>query len=162
MIEGFEEEFRFLSNFYVAPVTFEGRRYPSSEHAFQAAKCAVDAEKDRFTDPARFPGWAKREGQKVVMLGHWNEIKLDVMQRVVLAKFMQNPDLKQKLLATGEEELVEVNDWHDNFWGDCRCLAIDSPRHGRSFECQTPGQNHLGYILMRTRDALRESERKGS
>lgn len=31
----------------------------------------------------------------------WDEVKLDVMYRVVLAKFTQHPDLRQLLMNTG-------------------------------------------------------------
>lgn len=38
MIAGFRDDFRFLSNFYNAPVTYNGVTYKNSEAAFQAAK----------------------------------------------------------------------------------------------------------------------------
>ena len=62
------------------------------------------------------------------------------MLDVVRAKFDQHPDLAQKLLATGDEELVEGNDWGDIYWGVYK---------GR-------GNNMLGKILMRVRAELRE------
>ena len=39
------------------------------------------------------------------------------MYEIVLAKFTQNPDLKKKLLATGDEHLEEGNTWGDTIWG---------------------------------------------
>ena len=60
------------------------------------------------------------------------------MEYVVECKFYQNPELLQKLIDTGDEELVEGNTWHDNFWGNCTCE-----------KCRDiPGENHLGKILM--------------
>ena len=38
MIDSFEGKYRFLSNFYLSPITYEGIEYPSVEHAYQAAK----------------------------------------------------------------------------------------------------------------------------
>ena len=60
------------------------------------------------------------------------------MYDVCKAKFTQNPELAEKLLATGEQELVEGNNWNDTFWGMCR---------GK-------GKNMLGNILMKIREEL--------
>ena len=61
------------------------------------------------------------------------------MYEIVLAKFTQNPDLKKKLLATGDEHLEEGNTWGDTIWG-----TVDGV-----------GENRLGKILMRVRDELK-------
>lgn len=63
------------------------------------------------------------------------------MHDIVRAKFEQNPDLRQKLLSTGSEELIEGNTWGDTFWGVCK----------------GSGQNWLGRILMFVRDEVREA-----
>ena len=60
---------------------------------------------------------------------------------IVLSKFASNPVLKNLLLDTNNEELVEGNTWNDTYWGAC---------NGR-------GQNHLGKILMKVRSLLKES-----
>lgn len=85
------------------------------------------------------PSEAKRLGRRVRLRSDWEQVKYDVMLDVVRAKFNQHPDLAQKLLATGDEELVEGNDWGDTYWGVC---------NGR-------GKNMLGKILMRVRAELR-------
>ena len=69
------------------------------------------------------------------------EVKDKVMYEIVLAKFTQNPDLKEKLLATGDEYLEEGNTWGDTIWG-----TVDGV-----------GENRLGKILMRVRDELNET-----
>ena len=38
------------------------------------------------------------------------------MEEIVRAKFTQNQDMKQQLLATGNLVLEEGNGWHDTFW----------------------------------------------
>ena len=58
-----------------------------------------------------------------------------------MAKFTQNEELKEKLLATENEELVEGNTWHDTYWG----------------VCNRRGKNKLGKILMRIREELRDA-----
>lgn len=69
------------------------------------------------------------------------------MTTIVAMKFEQNSDLASKLLAT-TGWLEELNTWHDNTWGNCCCARCSN----------TLGQNHLGRILMKVREALRSQE----
>ena len=41
VIDSFVGEYYFLSNFYPCSIEHDGLRYPSSEHAYQAAKSGV-------------------------------------------------------------------------------------------------------------------------
>ncbi|MCY4585569.1 MAG: NADAR family protein [Bryobacterales bacterium] len=136
-IERFAGENRFLSNFFLKPLTWNGERWPSAEHAYQAAKCSRP-EQFRMFRNAPTPGAAKRLGRKVEMRGDWDRVKEKVMLSVVRAKFA-DPYLRRRLLATGEAELVEGNEWGDRFWGVCRGA----------------GENRLGKILMRVRTEIR-------
>lgn len=81
---------------------------------------------------------AKREGYKVKLRENWEDIKIDVMYQIVLAKFSQNEFLKQKLIATGREWLEEGNTWGDRTWGTVNGV----------------GQNLLGHVLMTVRSVL--------
>ena len=58
-----------------------------------------------------------------------------------------DPILGQKLLDTGDEELIEGNHWCDNVWGNCYCEKC----------ANITGQNRLGQMLMRVRDELRNN-----
>ena len=137
---GFFDEYRFLSNFYEAPVTYGGLTYQSNEAAFQAQKCQSDEEKRRFT--ALSPSSAKSLGRRVKLRPDWETVKVGIMEEIVRAKFTQNRDLGIKLINTGERELIEGNTWRDLFWG------VDlATRKGR---------NHLGQILMKIRDEINE------
>lgn len=141
-IHKFRDEYDFLSNFYNAPVTWEGLTYQNSEAAFQAAKVLTEEERRPFTTlPANK---AKRLGRQVQLRPDWEEVKVSIMESIVRAKFSQNADLAVRLLATGDAELVEGNNWGDTCWG------VDV-RTGK-------GQNHLGRILMKIRDELRTNE----
>lgn len=136
MINKFRGANRFLSNFYETSVEWEGLTYPSSEAAFQAAKTLDQEDRKRFQTMA--PTIAKREGYKVKLRENWEDIKIDVMYQIVLAKFSQNEFLKQKLIATGREWLEEGNTWGDRTWG-----TVDGV-----------GNNYLGKVLMAVRSVL--------
>lgn len=136
-IDSFRDAHRFLSNFFPAEVSYEGAIYPSVENAFQAAKCVDTSEREVFRVCS--PAEAKRFGRRVRLRPDWEQVKLDIMRRLVTDKFARSDELHRRLLATEDAELVEGNAWNDTFWGVCR---------GR-------GQNHLGRILMEVRDDLR-------
>lgn len=80
------------------------------------------------------PVMAKWNGRKVHLRPDWEEVKLGIMEEIVKAKFTQHPELKEKLLNTGDRLLVEGGT--DNFWGN--------------------KGNSLGKILMKVRMELRE------
>lgn len=145
-ILGFQREYRWLSNFWICPngVTLDGYRFRCSEAAYVAHKL----DKDKYTKEQREEIYAKlttmdgseskKYGRNVMIRPDWNKIKVDAMRRVVLAKFSQNPDLRDKLKATGNAHLEETNKWRDTFWGVCNGI----------------GENWLGKILMEVRDQL--------
>lgn len=135
-----EEQYRFLSNFFEAPVEYGGLTYGSSEAAFQAQKCMTQEEKLPFTECG--PGKSKGMGRRVPLRPDWEEVKVGIMEEIVRAKFAQNPELAKMLLATGDKVLVEGNHWGDTCWG------VDT-RTGK-------GENHLGRILMKVREELKQ------
>lgn len=149
IIDGFSGEYSFLSNFYESPVTAlwddaHKVEVPTVEHAFQAAKAGV---RDDFYSICSSPnaGASKKQGRRITLRPDWEEVKLEVMKRILREKFAQRP-LRQRLLNTGEAMLVEGNTWGDRFWGVSRGA----------------GDNHLGRLLMEVREELRESQNKGS
>lgn len=144
MIGEFRGNTKWLSNFYLTPVRFEGIIYPSSEHAYQAAK-TLDMGKRREIAALKKCGDAKRVGRDLALRDDWEEVRLNVMECVVRDKFRRNPYLTEKLLSTGTVGLREGNDWCDNFWGNCFCE-----------KCRNiTGRNHLGILLMMIRNELR-------
>ncbi len=143
MISGFSGKYRFLSNFFSAPVKYEGVHYPTVEHAFQAAKTR-DKGLRRVIRGLRSPGEAKRFGRRLALRSDWGKIRVKVMEDLVWDKFSGDQLLARKLLMTKDAELVEGNTWGDIFWGVC---------YGQ-------GENHLGKILMRVRDRLRLQEKE--
>ena len=137
-INDFRGEYAFLSNFYWFEL--EGYGLTTVEHEFQARKTEdlLWASKIRG---AESPATAKRLGRQAPMRPHWDELKDGVMLALVRMKF-RTPELREKLLATGDAKLVEGNWWHDEYWGvDHRTGA---------------GQNRLGKTLMGVRNYYRE------
>lgn len=138
MISSFRDKYFFLSNFYPVEIKLDGIVYPNAETAFQAQK-TLDVEERRKFSMLKNPVQAKRLGRKVKLRDDWEEDKLDIMTEVVSQKFLQHPHLIEMLLQTGDEELVESNKWGDRFWGVCKGT----------------GENNLGKILMKIRDAYK-------
>ena len=141
MIKNFEGEYAFLSNFYFSPMIIDNVVYTTNEHYFQAMKSLNPKERQAIA-LAPTPGKAKRLGRKVSLRKDWEDIKEEVMLTGLRHKF-SNPELRKKLLATGNEELIEGTTWHDNYWGICDCEA-----------CGGQGKNRLGKLLMQVREEL--------
>lgn len=142
-IDKFENQNFFLSNFYNSPLWYDGELWPTVEHAFQAAK--VDTETAKQILVAKTPGEAKRLGRRGTMRPDWDTTRIKVMRECLQRKFLCNDDLLKRLLATGDEELIEGTTWHDNFWGNCTCPKC----------ANITGQNMLGKLLMEIRDKAR-------
>lgn len=138
MIDRFTGEFAFLSNFYSARIFYAGMSWATTEHAYQAMK-SLDMQYRNRIRLAAGAGRAKRLGRGAKLRDDWENIKIGVMEEIVRRKFQEHPALAQRLLQTGEAELVEGNTWGDTFWGVCRGV----------------GDNHLGKILMKVREELR-------
>ena len=139
VIDNFDGEFAFLSNFFPSVIKYEGITYPTVEHAFQAAK-SFDPTDRLLIACAETPGKAKKMGRNVNLRADWDEVKYNVMFELVLQKFKYNPVLALKLLDTGDATLIEGNWWGDKIWG----------------VCNGEGTNWLGQILMDVRKIIRE------
>lgn len=139
-IHGFFGPFRFLSNFHFVKVEWNGIIFPTTEHAYQAAK-SDDPEVWRLFASLKTPAEAKKLSHQLVVPADWHESrKFDVMYELTKKKYAADP-LRQLLLDTGEMYLEETNHWGDTCWGVCNGV----------------GQNMLGHTLMMVRDELRSS-----
>jgi ribA/ribD-fused uncharacterized protein len=115
--------------------------YPTVEHFYQAMKTDIPEERAKVL-AAKTAGEAKRIGRTVKLRKNWKQIQADVMMKALRAKFEQNPELRKKLIDTGEAELIEGNNWGDKFWG-----MVDGE-----------GSNYLGKYLMQIRKELMEGK----
>jgi N-glycosidase YbiA len=110
----------FMSNFYRgAPFTLDHKVFATSEHYYQTQKwiCVdpVYAEKVRTAPTA---AEAKKLGGSThkPMRADWEDVRVEVMRRAIHAKFTQNADIREKLLATGNDALHEDAPL-DSVWG---------------------------------------------
>ena len=110
--------------------------FPSVEHAYQAFKSLDPIDWDMFSR-MKTPGMAKRQGRCIIMREDWDDVKVSFMSGFLQQKFL-DPELKQMLLDTGTQTLIEGNTWNDTFWGEC---PIGN------------GKNTLGKLLMDIRAA---------
>lgn len=135
VIDRFDGEYRFLSNFYPCEVYLDGVAYPSVENAYQAAKTLDLNLREPFTRINASA--AKKLGKSLPMREDWSFVKAQVMIPLLVQKF-RNPILKKLLVDTGNAQLIEGNWWGDTYWGVCR----------------GNGKNMLGKIIMQIRRTI--------
>jgi hypothetical protein len=140
VIDKFRGEHLFLSNFFETPVHYGNLTFRNAEAAFQSRKTLILEAKTPLVYMSAAD--AKKYGRSLPLRPDWENVKLQEMYNVVHAKFTQNEELQQKLLDTGDAELIEGNVWKDSFWG---------VYNGK-------GENHLGKILMKVRAELANAE----
>lgn len=142
---GFTGDLEFLSNFYKFPfyVPFLGHEIPTLEHGYQALKTTSRKERQNILESEN-ASIAKKRGKKATLREGWDSgFRLLAMRLLVSDKF-NNPELSEKLLATGNQQLTELNHWHDNYFGVCKCK-----------NCNYSGKNMLGELLMSKRTSLK-------
>lgn len=139
MVSVFRGEFSFLSNFYDVEIKYGSLKFKNVESAYQALKSKDYEVRKKFENLSGAE--AKRLGRKVELREDWSRIKDNVMEYLVRVKF-KNVELRRKLLATGEQLLIEGNYWNDRYWG----VDLKSGL----------GENKLGKILMKIRKEIRD------
>lgn len=133
-------EYGCFSNFSRHAVFLKGKKWPTSEHYFQAQKFAGEPDEEEVR-LAKTPMIAAQMGRdrKRPLRRDWEGVKERVMLDALRAKFTQHDDLRATLLGTGDAKLVEHTE-NDNYWGD----GGDGS-----------GKNRLGQLLMQLRAELR-------
>lgn len=134
------EAYGCFANFSPHGIFLKGLWWPTSEHYFQAQKFA-DTEHEEAIRQAPTPKRAAEMGRQRTrpLRPDWEQVKDDVMRMAVLQKFLTHADIREVLLNTGEELIVEnaAGDW---YWG---CGADGT------------GKNMLGKILEEVRTEIR-------
>ncbi len=146
-----EKPYGAFSNLYPRPIEFEGRKFPTSEHAYQAGK-AQKAKVREWILSAPTPALAAMAAHGLYVwdvVPDWAKIKFDRMRAVLRAKFDQHADLKELLMSTGNARLVEsgtVNNAVNRLWG----------------EVDGKGENMLGVMLMELRSSYAQKPASAS
>lgn len=129
-----------FSNFAAFPISLHGKRWPTSEHYFQAQKFAGTPHEEelRQAKKAQLAADMGRD-RKRPLRRDWESVKDAVMLDALRAKFTQHEELRELLLGTGDARLIE-HTRNDAYWAD----GGDGS-----------GKNRLGQLLMQVRDELR-------
>ena len=138
------DEFGEFSNFAAYPITIDSKRWPTSEHYFQAQKFHDPADREEVRR-AKTPMIAARLGRDRTkkLRPDWDSARVSVMRTALQAKFAQHEPLRALLLSTGDAKLVEHTE-NDDYWAD----GGDGS-----------GQNMLGRLLMELRGELQVEPR---
>jgi ribA/ribD-fused uncharacterized protein len=157
-------EFRFMSNLFVAPFEVDGVTFPTVEHYVQWSKAILFEGKDSETakkimKPPRNKEFTEAKsvkalGKKVKEFSEarWDEVKLQVTEKAIRAKFV-NPKhgLLEKLVATGTRQIGEANP-RDKYWGIGTSEDTADAKNPKKWK----GQNQLGKILMKLREEFKQ------
>jgi N-glycosidase YbiA len=137
------EPYGCFSNFSPHPIYLQQTWWQTSEHYYQAQKFADTPAQNLMMQIrcAPIPEVAAALGRNACdkMRADWEFIKVQVMYEAVLTKFSTHREIREVLLSTGTEIIIE-NSETDSYWG---CGANGT------------GKNQLGKILMQVRTELR-------
>jgi ribA/ribD-fused uncharacterized protein len=142
-----------LSQWWPADFTEGGVVYATAEHYMMAGKARLfgDHEAAERIVAAGHPRDAKTLGRGVRDFDQaaWEAARFEIVVRGNVAKFGQNPDLRDFLLGTANRVLVEASP-RDRVWGigmSARNEHAENPEKWR-------GTNLLGFALMEARHRL--------
>lgn len=149
VIGPFRDQYSWLSNFQPVQINYQGRDYPSVEHAYQCAKHFGKPRSEflRIYEDicSGSAGQAKRKGRSLAKQdSDFNQNKVAYMLELLRLKY-QRPDLRLNLQKTGVRWLVEYNEWSDDFWGVCIKKRA--------------GHNHLGWLTMKVRAEIKQENK---
>jgi ribA/ribD-fused uncharacterized protein len=107
-----------LSNFYAAPLTYDGQTFPTAEHAYQYRKAVFHKQwgTASLIKSASSPRDAKFIAKRIIQIPTWHECKPEFMSDILMAKSRQCPEFSKALIGTGEKHLLH-NIETDSYWG---------------------------------------------
>ena len=148
-----DEEYGFLSNWYLSDFTINGIDFSSVEQymMYKKAICFKDEEIASQMLKIRDVAEIKQLGRAVNNYDDhvWNGMRQIVVYEGLTEKFLQNEDLKNKLKDTKDCILAECA-VKDKIWG----IGLSMTDPGRFNKVKWKGQNLLGYSLMIVRSKL--------
>ncbi len=151
--------FGFCSNFSKHTVSYNGAKWPTSEHAYQAEKFFDPVIQKRIWEaPSAWEAAQIGRSPELPVREDWDKparrpdgkaivrVKDAIMYEIVLAKFTQNKGLGIMLMESGDAYIFEdTSNTGDTYWGET------SPG---------VGENRLGHILMRVRSELQAKKKE--
>lgn len=147
----------YLSNWYISPFDLDGKHFTSVEQYIMYRKCMAFGDADSAEAVLKTDDTAQQQKIGRNAFGYidsvWAGMRQMVAIRGLLAKFSQNDDLKQKLLATDNAVLVECAG-SDKIWA-CGIRLNDDRRKDAS---NWTGQNILGFALMEVREQMKTNQ----
>ena len=137
-IKFYTPKFYVFNNFSAHAIEFQGKLYPTSEHAYQAAKCTDPHGREEIRN-ARSPIEAKNLANgryRPARDPEWDSKKVAILEEILRAKLAQHREAQEALRDSGDEDIVE-NSPTDYFWGE----GADGS-----------GKNMLGKLWMKIRN----------
>ena len=148
-----DEENGYLSNWYLSDFTVGDLKYTSMEQYMMHQKSLLFHDESiaaqiLATDDVAY---IKELGRKVSGYRDnvWNGVRQIIVYEGLMAKYSQNPELGEKLKATGNAILAEAA-VNDRIWGIG--LSMKDPK--RLEPKQWNGQNLMGYATMLVRERI--------
>lgn len=143
-----------FSQWYPSKFIVGGKEYQYAEQYMMAKKAELfnDMETLQRIRLASDPKTIKKLGREVKHFDPtlWNEKKFEIVVQGNLAKFSQNPDLRDFILSTGNKILVEASPY-DKIWG----IGLDEKSSEAIYPDRWKGQNLLGFALMKVRTLIK-------
>ena len=153
----FHSEHVFLSNFYPCNIKIEmlDITFGSLEQAYfyLLAKETGNVTKAHLILKTTNPRKIKRIGGSIVATPEWLRKSDQVMFDLLGLKFKQNPELRQKLLATEGKTLVEAT--LNKYWGCGLTISMADKQIKADGKIQYPGSNWLGHQVADIRRDIR-------
>jgi ribA/ribD-fused uncharacterized protein len=144
-----------LSQWWPSAFTVDGLTFATAEHYMMWRKAMLFADEQAAGQilAAPDPAGAKALGRKVRGFDQaaWESRRFEFVVAGSVAKFGQHPGLREFLLATGEQVLVEASP-RDRVWG----IGLSAGHERAADPRQWHGLNLLGFALMRARATLRD------
>ena len=132
-------QYRYLSNFHICHIEYEGLKFTSTEAAYHSAKFNSTKLKQLLSTMGPMESLRESRKHKIDIPNWHSTFKFEVMYDVNWIKF-NIPELKNMLLDTENKHIVEKNWWRDIVWGQ---------------DADGNGENNLGKIIMKIRDNLK-------
>lgn len=141
----YEREFYVFSNFSSFQVEWRGKLWPTSEHAYQAARYMgvrddlVEKIRNLHSAHEAYDFMRNNRNQE---RPNWPQEKRSIMKDIVRHKLLQHTYVQKKLLETAEATIVEDSPV-DPYWG---------------WGADRKGENNLGAIWMELREELKHGK----